>query len=49
MVQLFKYTDKELEDILKSIVVLVDTREQENIHITDYLDKKKRKMFKTVK
>lgn len=41
MVQLFKYTDTEIEKILKSIIVLVDSREQENIHITDYLDKKK--------
>lgn len=41
MVQLHKYTDGELEELLKSIVILIDTREQENKHILSYLDKKK--------
>ena len=41
MVQLFKYKDSEIEEILKSIVILIDTREQENSHIKDYFDKKK--------
>ena len=41
MTQLFRYTKDEIETLLKTIVVLIDTREQENIHITDYLDKKK--------
>ena len=41
MVQLFKYKDSEIEKILKSIVILIDTREQENSHIKDYFDKKK--------
>lgn len=41
MIENFKYTDKELDTILKSIVILIDTREQENIHITNYFDKKK--------
>lgn len=40
MVQLYKYTDTELKEILNSIVILIDTRERENIHITDYFDKK---------
>lgn len=30
------YTSKELEELLKSIVILIDTREKENLHITDY-------------
>lgn len=29
-------TDKQLDDILKSIVILVDTREQKNDHIIDF-------------
>lgn len=37
----YRYTDKELKELLSSIVVLVDTREQENGHILDYLDKQK--------
>ncbi len=41
MVQLYNYTDKEIEILLKSIVILIDTREQQNDHILEYLDKKK--------
>ena len=41
MVQLYKYSKSELDKILKTPVILIDTREQENIHITDYFDKKK--------
>ena len=43
MLDLFKYTDKEIAEIVKSMVILVDTREHEgkNTHITDYFDKKK--------
>jgi ERCC4-type nuclease len=37
----FHYTDKEKSEIIKSIVVLIDTREQKNKHITDFFDKKK--------
>ena len=37
----YQYTDKELKEILSSIVIKIDTREQQNHHITDYLDKKK--------
>lgn len=40
MVQLFRYKDSEIEEILKSIVILIDTREKENSHIKDYFDKK---------
>lgn len=37
----YHYTDKELKTLLSSLVVLIDTREQENKHITDYFTKKK--------
>lgn len=40
MVQLYNYKDSELEILLDSIVILVDTREQENGHILEYLNKK---------
>jgi len=40
MIELFKYTDREIKEILKSMVVLVDTREQENSHIIDYFNKR---------
>lgn len=33
-------TDKEIGKILKEMIVLVDTREQKNKHITDLLDEK---------
>lgn len=36
-----QYTDKELKELLASLTVIVDTREQENPHITDYFTKKK--------
>lgn len=36
--QNYYYTIKELEKILKNLVVLIDSRERENSHITDYLD-----------
>jgi ERCC4-type nuclease len=35
------YTGKEEKQILKSMTILVDTRENANNHITDYFDKKK--------
>lgn len=41
ILSLYKYTDKELEQLVKSIVILVDTREKQNTHIIDWLDKKK--------
>ena len=34
------FTQSQIDKILKEIVVLVDTREQENKHILDYFDKK---------
>lgn len=42
------YTDKELKQVLDSMVILVDTREQANSHITDFLNKNKIK-FKSKK
>ena len=41
MVQLYRYTDKELDNIIKSIVILIDSREQENNHIIKYFKQKK--------
>lgn len=35
-----KYTDKELEQLLKSMVILIDSREKVNDHITNWFDKK---------
>ena len=37
----YKFTDKELKEILKHLVVVVDTREQANRHILDSFDKLK--------
>lgn len=37
---IYKYTDKEIQNILKSAIVVCDTREQKNSHITDYFTKK---------
>ena len=41
MLEMFKYTDKEIKILLKSMVILVDSREQENSHITKWFDSKK--------
>lgn len=35
----YQFTDNELKKLLQSIVVLVDTREKRNGHITTYFDK----------
>ena len=37
----YDYTDKEIKALLSTATILVDTREQQNSHITDYLTKKK--------
>lgn len=37
----YKYTETELNELLKSIVVVVDSREKINKHVTDWFDKKK--------
>lgn len=36
---IYRYSDRELEKIIESIVVLRDTREQKNQHILDWMDK----------
>lgn len=41
MLEMFKYTDKEVKTLLKSMIILVDSREQENSHITKWFDEKK--------
>jgi len=35
------YTETEQKELLKSMVIIIDTREQENEHIISFLDKKK--------
>jgi ERCC4-type nuclease len=37
----YQYSDKELKQLLSSLTVIIDTREQQNSHVTDYLDKHK--------
>lgn len=39
----YRFTDNEFKVLLKNLVVIVDTREQVNNHILEYLDKKKKK------
>lgn len=41
MIEHFKYSDKEIAEIMKSIVILVDTREKQNNHLLEYFDKAK--------
>ena len=36
----YKFTDKEIDKISKNIVILIDTREQNNSHIKQFLDNK---------
>ena len=36
----YRYTKKELDTLVKNIVVVYDTREQQNEHILNYFDKK---------
>ena len=40
MIETYKYTDKEMEELISSMVILVDTREKVNAHILEYFDKK---------
>jgi len=37
----YQYTEKELKTLLSSMVILIDTREQQNDHVLSYLEKKK--------
>lgn len=39
----YKFTDKEINELLSKMVILVDSREQANSHITDWFDKSKKK------
>jgi ERCC4-type nuclease len=46
----YHFTDKELNEILRSLVITVDTREQKNKHVLDYFRKKDVEFkFKTMK
>lgn len=40
MLDLYKYTDKEIKEIIDSLTIIVDTREKTS-HIIEYFDKKK--------
>ena len=40
MIDHFKYTDKEMTELISSMVILIDTREQKSDHITSYFDRK---------
>lgn len=37
----YNYTDKEIRELIKSLVILADSREQDHQHIIDFLTKKK--------
>lgn len=39
---MYKFTDKELKEILDKMITIVDSRENTNSHIIEWLDKKKR-------
>jgi ERCC4-type nuclease len=41
VIEHFKYSESEIDELLKSLVVLIDTREKECTHITNYFDNKK--------
>lgn len=41
MLEKYNYTETEQKEILSSMVILVDSREKENSHITEYFDKHK--------
>lgn len=40
MLDKFKYTDKELDQLISSMTILIDTREKKNEHIISYFDSK---------
>lgn len=49
MISCYKYTDKELDEIVKSMVILIDKREKNTEHLTRYFDKAKIKyVYKTL-
>jgi len=37
----YYYTEKEIKAILDNLIIIIDTREQDNKHIIDYFEKKK--------
>lgn len=39
----YRFTDKELKEILDNLVIIIDTREQANTHIVSWLESKKKK------
>lgn len=39
---MYRFTDKELKEILDKMVTIVDSRENANLHIIEWLDKKKK-------
>ena len=39
MIGHYKYTEKELDELIHSMVILIDTREKVNDHILKYFDK----------
>lgn len=41
MIEYYRYSDKELQTLLKSIIIIIDSREQQSDHITQWLDSKK--------
>ncbi len=41
MIRQYRFTDKELKELLKSITIIVDTREQANQHIIKYFEDRK--------
>ena len=41
MIKRYKYTDKEIKQLLSDITIIIDKREQKNNHITNWFDKKK--------
>lgn len=40
MLNLYRYTEREIKELLKSIVIIIDSREKANNHITNYFDSK---------
>lgn len=41
MISCYKYTDKEIDEIVNSMVILIDTREKKAEHLMQYFDKAK--------
>lgn len=37
----YKFSDKELKKVMSNLTILIDTREQANEHVIEFLDKKK--------